>query len=76
MTDYKPISCANYDRFEIAIMHRESLRLIWNEENVVYDRVVTPVNLQTESGAEFLVVRGEDGMQRIRLDHIRKVSAA
>lgn len=76
MTDYKPISCANYDRFEIAIMHHESLRLVWNEENVLFDRVVTPVNLQTESGAEFLVVRGEQGVQRIRLDRIRKVSAA
>lgn len=75
MTDYKPISCASYDRFEIAIMHRESLRLVWNEQNVVFDRVVTPVNLQTELGEEFLVVRDDNGMQRIRLDHIRKVSA-
>jgi transcriptional antiterminator Rof (Rho-off) len=27
MTDYTPIACSRYDDFELAIMHREWLRL-------------------------------------------------
>ena len=72
-SDYQPISCASYDQYEIAIMHRRPMRLVWDEENVIYDRVVTPLNLRTAQGQEFLILRLDNGETReVRLDHIRR----
>lgn len=77
MTDYIPISCGSYDRFEVAIMHRERLHLVWQVNNVYYDRVVTPVNLETRDGEEFLLARTAEGaVETIRLDRIRKMKPA
>lgn len=73
-TGYRPIACASYDQYEIAIMHRRRLHLIWDEGNVTYDRIVTPLNLRTTAGEEFLVMRLADGEDReVRLDRIRRV---
>ena len=73
-TDYKPVSCASYDQYEIAIMHGRPLRLTWQEDNVIYDQVVTPLNLRTTQGEEFLILRTATGEPReVRLDHIRRV---
>jgi Rho-binding antiterminator len=77
MTDYKPISCSAYDVYEIAIMHKSKLRLVWRDDNVLYDQTVTPLNLQTIAGEEYLLFTGSDGeARRIRLDHIRKAEPA
>ena len=73
MTDYKPISCGAYDVYEIAIMHRQRLHLTWHEGNVVYDQTITPTNLETRTGEEYLLFRDAEGaVRRVRLDHIRK----
>jgi transcriptional antiterminator Rof (Rho-off) len=73
-TDYQPIACASYDQYEIAILHGRRLHLTWQEDNVIYDRVVTPLNLRTAHGEEFLVLRLPTGETReVRLDHIRRV---
>jgi len=75
-TDYRPIACANYDQYEIAILHRRRLHLAWDDGNVAYDRIVTPLNLRTAAGEEFLVMRLPDGeVREVRLDHIRRVEA-
>lgn len=72
-TDYKPISCASYDEFEIAIMHRRPMHLTWQDGNVIYDQVVTPLNLRTACGEEFLILRRADGTTaEVRLDLIRR----
>lgn len=72
-TDYQPVSCARYDQYEIAILRRRPLRLVWDEDNVIYDRVVTPLNLRTAGGQEFLILRlDEDGIREVRLDRIRR----
>lgn len=71
--DYKPISCASYDQYEIAIMHKQKLRLAWHEDNVVFDQIVTPLNLRTAQGKEFLILRTAEGeMREVRLDQIRR----
>lgn len=73
MSDYKPISCSAYDVYEIAIMHRQRLRLAWSEGNVLYDQTVTPTDLQTHTGEEYLLFLDAEGAsRRVRLDHIRK----
>lgn len=71
--DYNPISCASYDQYEIAIMRRQKLRLSWQEDNVVFDQIVTPLNLRTAQGMEFLIMQTAKGETReVRLDHIRQ----
>lgn len=73
--DYRPISCANYDEYEIAIMHHARLHLTWQEDNVIYDQIVTPLNLHTRAGSEYLILRDTEGATReVRLDHIRRMA--
>ena len=70
---YKPIPCALYDMYEIAIMHGEQLRLVWVDDNLRHNiSVVRPVNLETRQSAEFLIARTDEGKTlQLRLDHIR-----
>lgn len=71
--DYKPISCASYEQYEIAIMHRQKMHLAWHENNVLFDQIVTPINLRTTQGSEFLILRTAEGETReLRLDQIRR----
>ncbi len=72
MTDYKPIACQTYERYELAILKHQKLRMVWHEENVIYDRVVTPLNLETRQGEEFLVFSSEGETRRTRLDQITR----
>jgi transcriptional antiterminator Rof (Rho-off) len=72
-TDYKPIACANYDQYEIAIMHGSKMHLTWQAGNVTYDQVVTPLTLRTAQGEEYLGLRLASGeTMEVRLDHIRR----
>ena len=70
---YKPISCATYDTYEIAIMHGELLQLVWKDESNQHNiKVVKPLDLQTREGAEFLIASTEDGTKLLlRLDNIQ-----
>lgn len=71
-TDYTPIPCARYDVYEIAIRRRRRLRLSWEEHGRTHCEAVTPLDLETRAGAEYLVARGADGgARRMRLDRIR-----
>ena len=71
--DYKPIACGLYSEYEVAIMHRETLRLHWRDNTGMdhIDRVV-PSDLQTRNHCEYLIASDcADGSQlEIRLDHI------
>jgi Rho-binding antiterminator len=76
MTDddpYKPIPCAEYDTYEIAIMHGEHLQLVWRDDSRRHTiSVVKPVDLKTRKGAEFLVATTDEGKTlQLRLDHIQ-----
>ena len=72
-TDYKPIACANYDQYEIAILHAAKMRLTWQIGNVIYDQVITPLNLRTAHSEEYLILRLACGETvEVRLDHIRR----
>jgi len=71
-TSYQPISCAHYDQYEIAILHGSKMRLTWQAGNIIHDQVVTPLNLRTAHGEEYLIVRLASGESvEVRLDHIR-----
>ena len=74
---YVPIDCDIHSQYELACIRRRPVRLTWVVGNVVYDQVVTPIDLQTVAHAEFLVVKlAGDATQRVRLDHIRHMVSA
>ena len=76
-TDYQPIDCGLYSEYELAIMHRQPLRTVWVEGNVIFDRILLPTDLKTRSGEEFLYGRDEEGRAvEIRLDRIRSTRFA
>ena len=75
-SDYSSISCANYDEYEIAILHHQHLHLVWHDGNAIHDQVITPLDLRTAQGEEYLVLRLASGeTTEIRLDHIRRSKA-
>lgn len=72
-SDYRSISCASYDEYEIAILHHQRLHLIWHDGNVIHDQVIMPLNLRTAHGEEYLIVRLASGeTAEVRLDRIRR----
>jgi Rho-binding antiterminator len=75
-TDYVPIDCGLYSEYELAIMHRNRLRLSWRDpDSNVHIGIVTPTDLRTRNGAEFMIVTGQDGETLvIRLDRIMHFS--
>ena len=72
MTDYRPIPCALYSQYEIAILHHTPLRVRWRDVNgVTYLEILTPEDLETRHGEEFLVARNALGQcRRLRLDRM------
>ena len=75
MSDYKPISCAASDQLEAAIVTGKALRLRLKETIAEPSRTldVDPLDIEVESGAEFLRYRiRASGLEtRVRLDRIR-----
>lgn len=70
--DYTPIPCAIYSTYEMSILNRQKLRIVWHGSRKV-DRIETliPMDLRTRSGAEYLIARNQIGQSRvIRLDRI------
>lgn len=57
-SNYTPIACATYDIYEIAIMYRQTLDLIWldDEGNSQQDRVLAQ-DLKIINGAEYLIAQ-------------------
>ena len=57
MSDYTPIDCGLYSRYELAILRRRRLRLSWRVAGgLTRIDTVTPIDLETRSGEEFLVI--------------------
>jgi Rho-binding antiterminator len=71
-TDYVPVDCGVYSEYELAIMHRDKLRLSWHDAaGNAHIGVVMPTDLRTRNGAEFMIVTEQDGSTlEIRLDRI------
>ena len=78
MTDtdkpYQPIPCAIYSEYELAIIRQYQLQLVWcDENNIEHISRVTPLDLQTENHAEFLIAQDHEKQTlKIRLDYIRQ----
>jgi Rho-binding antiterminator len=78
MSDYQPIACDLYSRYELAVMHRTKLTLCWRDsDGLAHLETLLPEDLVTRNGEEFLVARTVAGAQlRLRLDQIAGVHAA
>jgi len=73
--NYVPVDCDMHSRYELACLRRKPVHLTWIAENVVYDQSVIPLDVRTESHAEYLIVRLASAEERrIRLDHIRRMT--
>lgn len=77
MTDYVPVPCDRYAHYELAILERRMLRLIWNDGGLLRHATLRPLDLQTRGGEEFLLCgHPEGGLLSIRLDRIRRALPA
>jgi Rho-binding antiterminator len=76
-SDYRPISCDAHSEYELAIMHKQKLKLRWGEGNVIHEEVVQPLDLKTQDHEEFLIFKDQQNREcSIRLDRIRHWEAA
>ncbi len=76
-SDYRPISCASHDVFELAVLRHAQLHLTWVEDNMLHDQIVTPLDIETANREEFLIAQLTTGQTlRLRLDWIREVQTA
>ena len=75
MTDYTPIDCEIYSRYEVAILHGSRLRLSWHDaDGQTHIEVLRPRDLRTRAHAEFLIAEGADGTPlELRLDYITRM---
>ncbi|MDH5631703.1 MAG: transcriptional antiterminator, Rof [Gammaproteobacteria bacterium] len=70
-TDYQPVSCSFHSELELAIMQRRCLQLGWLEAGRKHVTMITPVDLQTRNGEEFLLATDNNETRYcIRLDRI------
>lgn len=71
---YKPIACADYDVYEIAIMQNKQLDLCWVSDSAeMKNERVEPLQLLIIDAAEYLMFNLNDqSCHRVRLDKINK----
>ena len=69
---YIPVDCGLHSEYEVAIMHRVMLKLVWKDlHDSKQQQNLIPVDLKTINKEEFLIARSVDGEQiEIRLDRI------
>ncbi|MCP5420527.1 MAG: transcriptional antiterminator, Rof [Gammaproteobacteria bacterium] len=72
VSDYIPIDCELYSRYELAIIQRRMLRLAWRDlDGLMHLETLLPINLETRDHAEYLIFKNQAGLvQSIRLDRI------
>lgn len=72
--DYTPIDCEQYSRYELAIMHRQRMRVAWQDSaGCAHLEALHPVNLRSHDRAEFLLAKNRFGkILELRLDRILK----
>ncbi len=71
-TDYVPVDCGLHSEYELAVMQHRKLHLCWRDDGqTVQSGTVTPLDLYTADGEEYIIVRDAQGSQKhIRLDRI------
>ena len=69
---YTPVACGLHSEYELAIMHKASLRLTWlDADNMQHTDTLAPEDLITRNQEEYLRARNSQGqVYEIRLDKI------
>lgn len=71
MGDYQPISCANHDRLELAVIKKQWLDVDILQGEHAGHRFILPLDVYACDGAEWLEVQAEFGkVLKLRLDWI------
>lgn len=72
MSDYIPIDCAEYSEYELAILRKWKLRIVWRDDDgLSHVEMLLPRDLRTFQGEEFLIAEtAAGGALEIRLDRI------
>ncbi|UFQ96247.1 Rho-binding antiterminator [Pseudomonas wenzhouensis] len=71
MDDYQPLACDLYDYLEIACMHRYQLAIELIDGSHLLGQALTT---QTTAKEEFLLIRTNDGEQRLRMDRLLAIT--
>ena len=76
-SDYTPIDCEQYSRYELAIMHRQRMRVAWRDwDGHIHLEALSPINLCSHNRAEFLLAKNRFGrIVELRLDRIMHARA-
>lgn len=74
--DYTPIDCATYSQFELHIMHKDLLKMCWDDESgLTHLDVIKPVDLRSTKQGEYMHAYSSDNHSlKIRLDRIIEFS--
>ena len=79
MTDerkYSPIACEAYSELEVAILHKQWLRVAWKDAGGDHVESLLPLDLETRNREEFLVAESQAGERLgIRLDYLKSFQA-
>ena len=75
---YHPVECGLHSQYELAIMHRVMLQLVWSDaQNQQHVGNILPLDLITREHSEFLIGQSNDGeIHHIRLDLIHRSNVA
>ena len=69
---YRPIPCALYSRYELAVLRHVHVHLTvaWRDDEGTHLERLEPLDLETRDGAEYLLARPVAGgtLRRLRLD--------
>jgi len=78
MSDYRPITCAVHEGYQLAAMRRERLRVRGRDAaGAPLQLIGAAVDVYARQGEEFLVLEGAGGERlEIRLDRIDGVAVA
>lgn len=71
-SDYTPIDCATHSQFELHIMHKDSLKVCWNDEvGMTHIDIIQPYDLQSSKQGEYMYAYSSEKQRlQIRLDKI------
>jgi Rho-binding antiterminator len=72
LSDYQPISCANHERLEFAVLRKQWLEIeVLSGEHAGKYRLL-PLDVYAREGVEWLEAKTETGEKlRLRLDEVR-----
>ena len=74
-TPYQPISCELHSQYELAIMYKTRLQLVYRDKNnFMVNDIVMPIDIKIKNKAEYLIaLSAENKTISIRLDYIIKL---